>query len=263
MFGRIRNTRLLFFEEEFAYYSNNFSDDISVNGLVWNLGLGYDLLFKEKNGKGELVSNGKRLSFGAFGNSVQGFSTTSDKIYRRVYSLNSASLPVNLRSDTIFNASGIKENGKMPAQVGIGVQYENVNRYKVAVEYVNTGWSNYENPSKPELEPFKNSHRISIGGEYIPDYTSYNRYLNRVSYRLGLLYETDPRSFEGEQLNRRGITLGLGLPIVLPRQQTSFVNVAVEAGQFGVKDLITENYFQFNVGFTLNDNSWFFQRKFN
>ncbi|NJL74370.1 MAG: hypothetical protein HC892_04295 [Saprospiraceae bacterium] len=48
LFGRIRNTRLLFLEDEFAYYSDNFADDISVNGFVWNLGLNYDLFFKEK-----------------------------------------------------------------------------------------------------------------------------------------------------------------------------------------------------------------------
>ena len=59
------------------------------------------------------------------------------------------------------------------------------------------------------------------------------------------------------------MTLGFGLPVVLPRQQLSFINFAVEAGQFGLADQLRENYVKIQVGFTLNDNTWFFKRKFN
>jgi hypothetical protein len=79
---------------------------------------------------------------------------------------------------------------------------------------------------------------------------------------LGAFYENDPRTFNGDQLSKRGVTVGLGLPLTLPRQQTSFVNLAFEGGQFGLQDVITENYIKMTLGFTLNDNSWFFKRKF-
>ncbi|MEL6721499.1 MAG: hypothetical protein AAFP82_22565, partial [Bacteroidota bacterium] len=121
-------------------------------------------------------------------------------------------------------------------------------------------WSNYENEAKPDV--LNDSYRISAGVEWTPDYLSYNNYFKRIRYRLGAFYQTDPRSFNDEQLTKTGLTLGLGFPLILPRQQTSFINFAMEAGQFGLEEAINENYIKFTLGFTLNDNLWFFKRKY-
>jgi tetrahydromethanopterin S-methyltransferase subunit F len=107
------------------------------------------------------------------------------------------------------------------------------------------------------------SWRLSIGGEFIPDIISYNNYFERIRYRAGFFTGTDPRSVQGQQLNFTGLTLGLGLPIIMPRQMVSFVDIGFEFGQYGVKNILTEKYFNFTLGLTLNDNSWFFKRKFN
>lgn len=84
-----------------------------------------------------------------------------------------------------------------------------------------------------------------------------------MRYRLGFYYGTDPRSIGTEQVTRYALTLGTGFPIVLPRQQVSFMNTALEIGRFGVPDVLQETFVKLSVGFTLNDNSWFFKRKFN
>ena len=55
----------------------------------------------------------------------------------------------------------------------------------------------------------------------------------------------------------------MGLPITLPRQQVSFVNLGFEFGQNGGNTTLTETYGRVTLGFTLNDNSWFYKRKFN
>ncbi|MBK7477001.1 MAG: hypothetical protein IPI11_13740 [Haliscomenobacter sp.] len=107
------------------------------------------------------------------------------------------------------------------------------------------------------------SWRFAFGGELIPDVTSYNNYFQRVRYRAGFYYGTDPRSVNGAQIKEYGITLGAGFPIILPRQTTSFLNIALEAGRFGLEESLMENFVQMTLGFTLNDNSWFFKRKFN
>jgi hypothetical protein len=113
-------------------------------------------------------------------------------------------------------------------------------------------------------DELKDSYQISFGGELIPEYNSYNSYLKKLRYRVGAFYGTDPRS-DGfnKQLTSYGITLGLGLPIILPRQQVSFLDLAFEFGQFGSDQGLQENYINMTIGFTLNDDKWFFKRKFN
>jgi len=261
LFGRINNTRQAFLNSDDVYYFDDFADDINVNGLIWNIGLNYDVVFKSLDNKGELKPNGKRLAFGLYGNSNSGFSTKSDRLYRRVYSiLEAQTLPLSERSDTLVNDLGVDERGTLPASYTFGISYEDQNKLLVGVEYGSSLWSNYENEAKPDI--LNNSYRISGGIEWTPDYLSYNNYFKRIRYRAGAFYQTDPRSFNNEQLTKAGVTIGMGFPLVLPRQQTSFINLAIEAGQFGLEEAINENYIKFTLGFTLNDNSWFIKRKY-
>ena len=64
-------------------------------------------------------------------------------------------------------------------------------------------------------------------------------------------------------MRRYGLTLGMGFHIVRPREQSSHVNFAVEVGRYGHPDAINETYVKMAIGFTLNDNTWFYKRKFN
>ena len=122
-------------------------------------------------------------------------------------------------------------------------------------------WSKYENEAKPEN--LSDTWRFAVGGEFIPDAASYNSYARRMRYRAGFFYGTDARSDSfNKQLTNYGVTLGLGFPIILPRQQKSFVNLALEIGQFGTENSLRETYGKLTLGFTLNDDSWFFKRKF-
>jgi hypothetical protein len=131
----------------------------------------------------------------------------------------------------------------------------------MGIEYGREFWSQYENEARPEN--LSDSWNLRFGAEYIPDMGSYNSYFKKVRYRLGGFYQSDPRTFEVGQLKQYALTIGMGFPIIRPRQQTSFVNFAVEVGRFGHEDLIQESYIKMGLGFTLNDNTWFFKRKFN
>lgn len=260
LFGRINNDRQAFIDDEVAYYFDDFRDDVNLNGFIWNVGFAYDYEFKSINRDGKLAPNGKKLAFGLYGNTNTSFSTTSDRLYRRVYSIPAQTLPDDLKSDTLVNDVGIDQNGTLPAAYTFGVSYVDENKLMVGIEYNSSLWSNYENEAKPD--DLANAYRISAGIEWIPDAFSYNRAYKRFRYRAGVFFQNDPRTFNNEQLTRRGVTLGLGLPLKLPRQQTSFVNIALEGGQFGLTELISEDYIKMTLGFTLNDNSWFFKRKF-
>ncbi|MFK8006327.1 MAG: hypothetical protein AB8H03_08155, partial [Saprospiraceae bacterium] len=127
-------------------------------------------------------------------------------------------------------------------------------------------WSEYINDLVAAADPGRenvNVWRIGFGGEYVPDARSYNKYLKKVRYTFGAFYSKDPRSVQDDHLLKYGATVGFGLPVILPQGKKSFVNLAFEVGQIGIADALRRTYFKINLGFTLNDNTWFFKRKFN
>ena len=76
------------------------------------------------------------------------------------------------------------------------------------------------------------------------------------------------REYVPIQLPEYGITLGFGFPLRKKRAGgdkflQSMINLAVEWGQRGTTDrsLLLENYWNFKLGFTLNDR-WFIKRKY-
>lgn len=264
LFGRIKSNQQTRLDNELIYFFNDLADDINLNGLIWNIGVIYDYRFKKLNSEGNKINSDKKLSVGLYANSNTEINLTSDQLYQRIYAVTTTGVSASERRDTLFNQLDQEGTATLPGTFGIGLTYEQENKLRVGFEYYSSFWDNYEiDILSKQDEVLSNSFRIAAGVEYTPNFNSYNRYLAKVRYRLGGFYERDPRTIDGEQLNRYAATFGLGFPIILPRQQISFVNVALEVGQIGLENSITENYTQLTLGFTLNDNRWFFKRKFN
>ncbi|WP_366185181.1 hypothetical protein [Flavobacterium ovatum] len=101
----------------------------------------------------------------------------------------------------------------------------------------------------------------SLGGYFIPDYSSFTSYPKRIVYRGGLKYEKTGLVINSESIDNVGFTLGLGLPIT---GSFSNINIGFEMGKRGTTSsgLIQENYANISVGLSLND-KWFEKRKFN
>lgn len=254
LFGNIINEREVFINGSFNSYFNNLVDNTNYTGLIWSFGAQYKHQFKKMSDKGKLENSGRSLTIGAYVNSQGNIKSTSDQFYRRIN-------PTFQIADTLRNVSGIEGSAVLPGQFGVGLMYEKVNKFRVGLDYSASQWSNYTNDVIPST--LVNSWRVALGGEILPNYNSYNNYLDKVRYRLGLYYENDPRLDEfNEQLTTLGLVLGVGMPITLPRGQTSFFNLGLEVGQIGTEQSLNETYFRVNLGFTLNDNYWFFKRKF-
>ncbi|MEO0731771.1 MAG: hypothetical protein AAFZ52_02980, partial [Bacteroidota bacterium] len=252
-FGTILNSRIVAFNDITESLATEFLQDISVSGFSLGYGLQYTLNFKEENKDGEKVPNGKRLIFGLNGTLGTDVDTDASLLFRR-FSPNGALFV----SDTLRSEEGTTGVVTLPANYNIGLAFEDVNRLFVGAEFGRRLNSQYRNTVRTEEQ--LDANRLAVGVQYIPNATSYNRYWKRVRYRLGLRLEGDGRSVEGVQARRNAVTLGLGMPIRLPGQQISFLDLAVEYGSFGVPDILDENYVQFTAGFSLNDNSWFFKR---
>ncbi|MCB0703990.1 MAG: hypothetical protein KDC34_01715 [Saprospiraceae bacterium] len=250
LFGKITNSRRVFFQDLGIAYQDDFEDEISIRAWTLDLGAQYRLWLKKAE---ETPTRGdKSITFGIFGNLAQSFKTNSSKLYVGV----NGSYP---DLDTLVIENDVEGSGVLPSTINFGLMYESFQKLKLGVDVNLENWSAYENDAKPEV--LSNTYRIAIGGEYIPDITSYNSYAKKMRYRFGGFYGTDARSFNST-LTSYGVTLGVGLPVILQRGQTSFVNLALEAGQFGSAEFIRETYVKMTLGFTLNDNSWFYKRKF-
>lgn len=257
LFGTINNDRIVGFYNLTDDYEDNFQYNSKYNGFIWNLGAQYTYEFKKKVGSKEEPS-GKKIIFGAYGNSAQNFRTRSTQTIRRInYAYSTSGL-----NDTLFKErlAGVKGTGKLPAEFTLGVMYQKENKLRVGVNYATALWSNYENTI--QNDKLKNSYTLSTGVEYTPEYNSYNSYFKRVRYRLGVNYGTDPRVIKDEQIKNKSVSVGFGLPLVMPRQQISFVDISFELGQIGISSF-KDNYGKVTLGFTMNDNSWFYKRRFN
>lgn len=252
LFGKITNQRAVSFTNLFNSYNDLFLDEISLSGFVWNTGAQYDLKLSKNKDDAESENRVKHLVFGVYGNSNTGFRTNSSRLWQRTSD-------AYLNRDTIRYFQDSIQHGTLPSEWGVGIMYEDFNKLRLGLDYSVTNWSNYTNEAKPEA--LSNTWRVSFGGEYIPDYSSYNKFAKRMRYRLGGYYGLDPRSLDNEQLSQWGITAGLGVPVILPRQAASYLNFALEYGSFGTTAL-NEKYVKLTVGYTLTDNTWFFKRKF-
>ncbi len=258
-FGKIENDKFVTFPDFQFSFDNNFTDDFLVGGFTWNLGIQYDHVLKTKEGTNEPI---EFITFGLTGNSRNKFNLTRNRSW----------LTQNLgigTLDTVFAVSGeetTESTGYLPGELAVGVMYTKVNKMRLGVDFKYQSWSEYIDDIIAAADPGRddvNVWRLGIGGEYVPDARSYNKYLKKVRYRFGAFYSKDPRSVNGDHLLTYGATVGFGLPVILPQGKKSFVNLAFEMGQTGLSEALQNTYFKINLGFTLNDNTWFFKRKFN
>lgn len=258
-FGKIENDKIVTFPDIQFSNDNFFTDDFLVGGFTWNLGLQYDHVLATKEDSNVPI---EFITIGLSGNSRNKFNLTRN----RFWSTRNSTIGT---LDTILSVSGsetTENTGYLPGEVAIGVMYTKVNKMRFGVDFKFQSWSEYINDLVAAADSDRdnvNVWRLGIGGEYVPDARSYNKYLKKVRYRFGAFYSKDPRSIQDDHLLKYGATVGFGLPVILPQGKKSFVNLAFEVGQIGLEEALTRTYFKFNLGFTLNDNTWFFKRKFN
>ncbi len=252
LFGKIASNRQVEFLTTESPYHDVFVDDTAYRGMVWKGGLQYRYDFKEKQADGTVEPSGASFVLGLFGQISQPFRTDSE--VRRMGVNNS--LP---DADTVLNIVNQAGNGTLPATLSVGIMYQVVNKLRIGAEYGFARWSQYQNDARPNERLF-DTWNLAAGIEFTPDYQSYNNYFARARYRLGFFHRTDPRV---QDMKETGLTLGAGFPLIKPRQEVSWINIALELGRTAPPQGLKETWMRLTFGFTLNDNSWFFKRKFN
>ncbi len=151
---------------------------------------------------------------------------------------------------------------KIPTSTTLGVGYGKDQNWFIGGEYSFQDRSNFKNEFLGiDNVQYGNAGLMALGGYYLPNYAAFNGYFQRVIYRGGLRYGNTGMVVNNKDIKDFGITFGLGLPL---GRNSSNLNLGFEFGTRGTAtaDLVEENYFKINVGFSLND-VWFVKRKIN
>lgn len=146
----------------------------------------------------------------------------------------------------------------IPGVLGFGIMLKNKENLKLGFDFEKQFWSKFK--AFDEDGSFKNSTRLALGAEFIPEKNSVFSYVKRIRYRLGLRYEKTPLYVNNTQLNEIGISFGVGLPL---RRSLSSINIGMEIGQLGKtsNNLVKDTFVKFKLGISMHQ-KWFEQRKY-
>lgn len=257
LFGQIKNEREVLYQDAYAY-NNYLTTDYNVRGFLWRAGVIYSSILN----KNEIEKNKslpvKRISLGVHANSATNF-TTNLNVNERLAQL----LPIGTNVDTINFLTDVAGKGKLPAELGLGATYYLGEKYAFGLDYSTALWSSYFNDAAADAKgSLANASKISMGGFYRPNYKSFDNFFERVFYRYGAYYQTDPRVLNGEQIKTYGVTMGFGMPFVFQRK-ISHVNLGVNLGIRGQNTPVSEKFVKISMGVTFNDDEWFLKRKYN
>jgi hypothetical protein len=263
VFGRLDNQYQLDLRGTRASYSTRSFSNLNLRGFSWQGGVIYRWALDPKEKDGQVDRNRRFLQFGIYGGSNTPFRTVADRMLVRVNEDYSAGGSPIAR-DTVLRQLGVRDQGLLPGRLGGGVTFQRGERMQVGINAEYRDWSVLEVPVAVTGDfRYRHALRLSAGGEWTPDPSAFRQYFRRVTYRAGLFLEQDPRVIQGYEANGYGLQMGFGFPIILPRQQVSFLDFAIEAGRRGHRSVQQDNYIRLRLAATLNDNSWFFKRKYN
>ncbi len=162
-----------------------------------------------------------------------------------------------------IDQSILDEDIKMPSKFTFGSGFGQARKWFVGAEYTFQQSNELGNRFDVVTDAgFETAHKFSLGGYFIPKYTSFNNYFSKITYRAGLRYEKTGLVINGQSINDMGVSVGLGLPLG-GGVGGSNLNIGAEFGQRGTTsaNLIKENYVNIFVSLSINDR-WFMRRKY-
>ena len=220
-----------------------------VRGVNFNMGLSYhSKLYKTTSVFASMtyspqanlnLSNGRNIAL------IQGFSGNTEAVVGDI-----VDIPVD--NTTL----------KLPSKFTFGIGIGDAKKWIVGTEITHQGTSSFGNRFNDiNNVTYENATRFVVGGYYIPNYKSFNKYYEKIVYRGGFRYENTGLIINDQSIKDSALTLGLGLPL---KGTFSNVNLGFELGTRGTQaaGLVKENYMNFSIGLSLND-QWFIKRKYN
>lgn len=240
-FGSIDRHSDVIFNSVTSYNSIYTGWEYNVGSFSGKFGLQYNQPFK----------NNSSLTLGAtyrLGNKLKG-----DYIKYAFTKTSSA-------TDTVAYNTMDKAALKISPELAVGVSYRHKDKWLIGVDYVRQDWRKSDFiSSSARFDPMVGE-SFRAGFEIVPNRYDIRYYAKRMAYRCGVYYDKTYISFDGNQVQSFGITLGTSLPIY---KWHNAVSVAVDMGQRGTQQnqLVRERYVNFMVNINLHD-IWFVKYRY-
>ncbi|MCS4435546.1 hypothetical protein [Aquiflexum gelatinilyticum] len=229
-------------EEEFGFQTEYY-ERLTISDVTFKGGVHYYF----KSGSKSNIHLG--ATYHAFGN-------INGKEFAKIADFGQASKP---DSDGDVLRNNEKGTVFIPSNLGYGISYEKINKFVIGLEAQMQNFSQYRSFSGVQGE-LGDTYRVALGGQLIPNFSTVNSIFKRSTIRFGVEYQQTPFILNQTQISDIGINFGASVPI----NSLSLMNFAVKFGSRGTLNngLIKEEYFGVTLGFSLNDNSWFYKRVF-
>lgn len=184
------------------------------------------------------------------------FGNINGKNFAKLAEFGQASRP---DTDGDILSNNVQGSVYVPKNIGAGISYEKINKFVIGLEAQRQDFTEYrtfDGNSSSLRENFK----VALGGQIVPDFMSSENILKRSTLRFGVFYQQTPYVVNETSINDIGINFGASVPV----NSLSLLNFAVKVGKRGTTEngLLQENFFGFSLGFSLNDNTWFYKRVF-
>lgn len=166
-------------------------------------------------------------------------------------------------SDVDLEAENLKNTEiKIPTTTTIGLGFGEDKHWFIGGEYSFQKYSEFINTFlKEDNTEYEDASSYALGGYFVPDHTSLDSFLNRVTYRAGVRLDNTGLIVNDKPIENFGITFGLGIPV---GSDFSNLNLGFEVGRRGTQmnNLVRESYFKFSIGLAFNAR-WFMKRQIN
>lgn len=256
-FGNIQNSAIEFLyddDNEPLDYQSKESNRSDLSGINFNFGLIYS---------GTIFNEYTLNATFAYSPSYD-LSSINNRTFASVVinSISGLDFPINQIEVDLESLNLYKTDLVMPNRLNFGLGIGKEKKWFIGSEITTINSSVFSNDLiNIENSRFEDSYLLSLGGFYIPDYASFNRFFDRIVYRTGVYFEKTGLNINDQSINEIGISFGLGIPA---GGLFSNINTSFEFGRRGTKkaNLIKETFTNIHISLSLNDR-WFIKRKYN
>ncbi len=147
---------------------------------------------------------------------------------------------------------------QLPMKMGFGLSWNKADKLIVGSDVQITKWGSVSNIFTNDGLELKDVYKVALGAEYRKDMYS-RRYADRIIYRGGLNYTTSYTDISPVgKLDRVTASLGVGLPVNVYNERTSYVNLSLEyvKGLPSTPKVFNEDVLRLSLSINFNE-IWF------
>ena len=147
---------------------------------------------------------------------------------------------------------------RLPLAAALGMAIKFSSRFMIGGDIDYQNWQDGYELNGQRIPGIQNSFRIGAGLERGPTSDRFASYFQKMTLRAGAFYGQLNNLSDGNPVNEYGLTFGLGLPIIVNRNQ---IDISAEVGQRGDVNLNFIEEMFFRIGFSVSTNElWFVQQ---